>query len=47
MAIRTLTILVADLVGSSAHVTTIPQKQAVEYLLDATVPSANIEDKRW
>ncbi|MBN1563103.1 MAG: hypothetical protein JXA10_04645 [Anaerolineae bacterium] len=38
MATRTLTILLADLVGSSAHVTSVPQKQAVEYLLDATSP---------
>lgn len=37
-AIRTLTILQADLVGSSAHITTIPQKQAVDYLHDATLP---------
>ncbi len=42
MATRTLTIIVADLVGSSAHVTTIPQKQAVEYLIDATAPIRDI-----
>jgi class 3 adenylate cyclase len=45
MATRTLTILLADLVGSSAHLTTIPQKQAVEYLQDATIPiRETIED---
>jgi len=38
MSIRTMTVLLADLVGSSAHMTTIPQEQAVNYLLDATLP---------
>ncbi|RPI94468.1 MAG: hypothetical protein EHM39_12260, partial [Chloroflexi bacterium] len=38
MTNRTLTILLADLVGSSAHLTAYPQKQAVDYLLDATAP---------
>ncbi|NLX10202.1 MAG: hypothetical protein GXY36_11140 [Chloroflexi bacterium] len=38
MSTRTLTILLADLVGSSAHVTTIPQDQAVDYLQDAILP---------
>jgi class 3 adenylate cyclase len=38
MVTRTLTILLADLVGSSAHVTTVPQQQAVDYLHDATAP---------
>jgi class 3 adenylate cyclase len=42
MATRTLTILLADLVGSSTHLTTIPQKQAVEYLQDATLPIREI-----
>ncbi|HEX3053066.1 MAG TPA: adenylate/guanylate cyclase domain-containing protein [Aggregatilineaceae bacterium] len=38
MTTRTLTILLADLVGSSAHVTSIPQDQAVDYLQDAILP---------
>jgi class 3 adenylate cyclase len=38
MPTRTLTILLADLVGSSAHVTAIPQEQAVDYLHDAILP---------
>lgn len=38
MTTRTLTILLADLVGSSAHIASIPQKQAVDYLEDATFP---------
>ncbi len=38
MPIRTMTVLLADLVGSSAHLTAIPQEQAVNYLLDATAP---------
>jgi class 3 adenylate cyclase len=38
MPIRTLTVLLADLVGSSSYVTTIPQDQAVDYLRDATLP---------
>ncbi|MBN2303924.1 MAG: hypothetical protein JXQ72_05580 [Anaerolineae bacterium] len=40
--LRTLTILQADLVGSSAHITSIPQKQAVDYLHDATLPIRQI-----
>jgi class 3 adenylate cyclase len=42
MATQTLTILLADLVGSSAHLTTVPQKQAIEYLEDATLPIREI-----
>ncbi len=42
MATQTLTILQADLVGSSTHLTTIPQKQAIEYLQDATMPIREI-----
>jgi class 3 adenylate cyclase len=42
MATQTLTILLADLVGSSTHLTTMPQKQAVEYLQDATLPIREI-----
>lgn len=38
MSIRTMTVLLADLVGSSAHMTAIPQEQAVNYLFDATLP---------
>ncbi|MBN1679884.1 MAG: hypothetical protein JW966_06300 [Anaerolineae bacterium] len=38
MTTRTLTVLLADLVGSSAHVVTIPQDQAVSYLHDALLP---------
>jgi class 3 adenylate cyclase len=38
MATRTLTILLADLVGSSTHVTSIPQDQAVDFLKDAVLP---------
>lgn len=38
MSTRTLTILLADLVGSSAHVVAIPQAQAVDYLQDAILP---------
>jgi class 3 adenylate cyclase len=38
MSTQTLTVLLADLVGSSAHVTTIPQEQAVDYLQDAILP---------
>lgn len=34
----TLTILLADLVGSSAHLTAIPHERAVDYLHDATLP---------
>jgi class 3 adenylate cyclase len=42
MATQTLTILLADLVGSSTHLTSVPQKQAVEYLQDATLPIREI-----
>ena len=38
MAIRTLTILLADLVGSTTRVTSIPQDQAVDFLQDAVLP---------
>jgi class 3 adenylate cyclase len=43
---RTLTILLADLVGSSAHLTTVPQKQAVDYLQDATLPIREMIESR-
>ncbi|NDJ75360.1 MAG: hypothetical protein GYB65_03795 [Chloroflexi bacterium] len=38
MPTRTLTLLLADLVGSSAHVTAIPQEEAVDFLQDALLP---------
>jgi len=38
MTTRTLTLLLADLVGSSNYVTAIPQDQAVDFLHDAILP---------